>query len=59
MSQTEQRVRRERKEQEEVWTPRTSLGIMVNTGKITSMKEIYENQALVSGLERGRRAYRR
>jgi small subunit ribosomal protein S5 len=43
MSQTEQRARRERKEQEEVWTPRTSLGVMVNTGKITSMKEIYEN----------------
>src|SRR5574341_255048 len=43
MNQTEQRVRRERKEQEEVWVPRTSLGVMVSTGKITSMKEIYEN----------------
>ena len=43
MSHTEQRVRRERKEQEEVWVPRTSLGVMVSTGKITSMKEIYEN----------------
>ena len=43
MSQTEQRARRERKEQEEIWIPRTSLGVMVTTGKITSMKEIYEN----------------
>lgn len=43
MSHTEQRVRRERKEQEEVWVPRTSLGVMVSTGKITSMNEIYEN----------------
>jgi small subunit ribosomal protein S5 len=43
MSHTEQRVRRERKEQEEVWVPRTSLGVKVSTGTITSMKEIYEN----------------
>ncbi|MGQ0795437.1 MAG: 30S ribosomal protein S5 [Nitrosopumilaceae archaeon] len=43
MSQTEQRIRREKQEQEEVWIPRTSLGVMVSTGKITSMKEIYEN----------------
>ncbi len=41
MSQIQQR--RERREQEEQWIPRTRLGVMVNTGKITSMKEIYEN----------------
>ena len=43
MSQTEQKFRRERREQEEQWIPRTKLGMMVNTGKITAMKEIYEN----------------
>lgn len=43
MSMTEQRLRKERKEQEEQWIPRTKLGMLVNSGKIISMKEIYEN----------------
>ncbi len=30
-------------EAEKVWTPRTRLGLLVSTGKITSMNEIFEN----------------
>ncbi|HEU5488644.1 MAG TPA: 30S ribosomal protein S5 [Candidatus Nitrosotalea sp.] len=43
MSRTEQRSRPPRREPEQVWTPRTKLGALVATDKITSMKEIYEN----------------
>ncbi|MDE1842782.1 MAG: 30S ribosomal protein S5 [Thaumarchaeota archaeon] len=43
MSKSEQRSRPPRKEPEQVWTPRTKLGNLVATEKITSMKEIYEN----------------
>jgi small subunit ribosomal protein S5 len=42
MSRQEQRPR-DRREPEEEWVPRTTLGKLVNGGKITSMKEIYEN----------------
>ncbi|MEM4298396.1 MAG: 30S ribosomal protein S5, partial [Nitrososphaerota archaeon] len=28
---------------EQAWTPRTRLGILVSTGKVTSMEEIFEN----------------
>lgn len=42
MSRSEQRSK-PRLEQEQVWVPRTTLGKMVATNKITSMKEIYEN----------------
>jgi small subunit ribosomal protein S5 len=42
MSRQEQRPR-ERREPEEQWVPRTTLGKLVDGGKITSMKEIYEN----------------
>jgi small subunit ribosomal protein S5 len=43
MSRTEQRARPPRREPEQVWIPRTKLGTLVETGKITTMKEIYEN----------------
>jgi small subunit ribosomal protein S5 len=43
MSRTEQRSRPPRREPEQVWVPRTKLGTLVSTDKITSMKEIYEN----------------
>ena len=43
MSRQEQRSRPPRREPEQVWTPRTKLGALVATDKITSMKEIYEN----------------
>ncbi|HEU5221539.1 MAG TPA: 30S ribosomal protein S5 [Candidatus Nitrosotalea sp.] len=43
MSRTEQRSRPPRREPEQVWTPRTKLGALVATDKITTMKEIYEN----------------
>ena len=43
MSRTEQRSRPPRREPEQIWTPRTKLGVLVSTDKITSMKEIYEN----------------
>ncbi|MGI0059094.1 MAG: 30S ribosomal protein S5, partial [Nitrosotalea sp.] len=43
MSRTEQRSRPPRREPEQIWTPRTKLGTLVATDKITSMKEIYEN----------------
>lgn len=43
MSRTEQRSRPPRREPEQVWIPRTKLGTLVETGKITTMKEIYEN----------------
>ncbi len=42
MSRTEQRPR-ERREPEVQWVPRTNLGILVSSNKITSMREIYEN----------------
>ena len=42
MSRQEHRPR-DRREPEEEWLPRTTLGKLVNSGKITSMKEIYEN----------------
>jgi small subunit ribosomal protein S5 len=42
MSRQEQRPR-ERREPEEQWVPRTTLGKLVDSGKITTMKEIYEN----------------
>src|SRR5215831_4994997 len=41
MSRSEQRTRS--KVEPEVWIPRTNLGKLVSTDKITSMKEIYEN----------------
>ena len=41
MSRSESRQRS--REPEEVWVPRTTLGKLVATEKITSMKEIYEN----------------
>jgi len=34
---------RSRTQEEEVWVPRTTLGKLVATQKITTMKEIYEN----------------
>ncbi|MGI0069469.1 MAG: 30S ribosomal protein S5, partial [Nitrosopumilaceae archaeon] len=40
MSRSEQRTRQR---EPEVWIPRTTLGKLVATDKITSMKEIYEN----------------
>ena len=43
MSRTEQRSRPPRREPEQIWIPRTKLGTLVETGKITTMKEIYEN----------------
>ena len=43
MSRTEKRTRPPRREPEQVWTPRTKLGALVATDKITTMKEIYEN----------------
>ena len=43
MSRTEQRSRPPRREPEQVWIPRTKLGMLVSTDKITTMKEIYEN----------------
>lgn len=43
MSRTEQRSRPPRREPEQVWTPRTKLGMLVASEKITTMKEIYEN----------------
>ena len=43
MSRTEQRSRPPRREPEQVWVPRTKLGTLVATEKITTMKEIYEN----------------
>ena len=43
MSRTEQRPRPPRREPEQVWVPRTKLGTLVATEKITTMKEIYEN----------------
>ena len=43
MSKTEQRSRPPRREPEQVWVPRTHLGTLVATEKITTMKEIYEN----------------
>lgn len=42
MSRSEQRSR-SRTVEPEVWVPRTTLGKLVATEKITSMKEIYEN----------------
>ena len=41
MSRSDQRSRP--KEPEAVWVPRTTLGKLVATEKITTMKEIYEN----------------
>ena len=35
--------RRDRQEEEQVWAPRTKLGIMVNEGKITSLEEIFRS----------------
>jgi small subunit ribosomal protein S5 len=42
MSRSEQRTR-QRMDTEQEWVPRTTLGKLVATDKITSMKEIYEN----------------
>jgi len=42
MSRSEHRPR-SRNETEQEWVPRTTLGNLVATNKITSMKEIYEN----------------
>lgn len=42
MSRPEQRTR-SRMDSEQEWVPRTTLGKLVATNKITSMKEIYEN----------------
>jgi small subunit ribosomal protein S5 len=42
MSRSEHR-QRSRNETEQEWVPRTTLGNLVATNKITSMKEIYEN----------------
>jgi len=42
MSRSEQRSK-SRTAEPEVWVPRTTLGKLVATEKITSMKEIYEN----------------
>jgi len=42
MSRQDQRPR-DRREPEEQWIPRTTLGKLVDSGKIISMKEIYEN----------------
>lgn len=42
MSRSEQRTR-SRMDSEQEWVPRTTIGKLVATDKITSMKEIYEN----------------
>jgi small subunit ribosomal protein S5 len=36
-------ARSERREEEEVWVPRTKLGKLVNEGKITSLEEIFKS----------------
>ena len=43
MSRSDHHRPRNKDESEQVWTPRTKLGSLVATDKITSMKEIYEN----------------
>ena len=35
--------RRDRQEEEQVWVPRTKLGVLVNEGKITSLEVIFRN----------------
>ena len=35
--------RRDRQEEEQVWVPRTKLGMLVNEGKITSLDEIFRS----------------
>jgi len=36
-------AQRERYEEVKIWTPRTRLGLLVSSGKVTSMDEIFEN----------------
>lgn len=43
MSQTQQRERRRREPEEEIWVPKTILGHKVASGQISSMEEILEN----------------
>src|SRR5579875_2363333 len=35
--------RRERESEQQPWTPKTRLGVLVSTGKITSLEEIFES----------------